>query len=208
MGSFQSILVIGPTGSGKTPLGNYCEETGLWGRRCVHFDFGDQLRKIADNGCASSFLSEHDLDVIVESLKTGALLESENFHIARKILQRFTDEKKLKDSDILLLNGMPRHEGQAIDMNGLVEMTLVLNLTCEPEVVHQRISLNSGGDRTERIDDTIEEIEKKIGIYNTRTSPLLDYFRREGIMVEAIQVGVETSVQDMHRSLDRLSFDF
>ncbi len=43
----KAILLLGPTGSGKTPLGQALEKKGLAGRRCVHFDFGANLREIA-----------------------------------------------------------------------------------------------------------------------------------------------------------------
>jgi adenylate kinase family enzyme len=42
----EAILLLGPTGSGKTPLGQVLERRGLWGHRCSHFDFGDNLREI------------------------------------------------------------------------------------------------------------------------------------------------------------------
>jgi adenylate kinase family enzyme len=42
----KAILLLGPTGSGKTPLGQVLEERGLWGHTCMHFDFGANLREI------------------------------------------------------------------------------------------------------------------------------------------------------------------
>ncbi|MCX7427258.1 MAG: hypothetical protein NTW96_16720 [Planctomycetia bacterium] len=42
----DAMLLLGPTGSGKTPLGDLLERRGLGGRRCVHFDFGAHLRRI------------------------------------------------------------------------------------------------------------------------------------------------------------------
>jgi len=204
MDRLRAILLVGPTGSGKTPLGDYCEENGVWGKKCAHFDFGDHLRKIADNDIKLPLFTDSDLTTVIDSLRTGVLLENENFQIARKILQGFIKENNLGDSDLLLLNGMPRHEGQASDMNGLVEMMMVLYLKCKAEVVCQRIECNSGGDRVQRIDDSIGEIEKKIEVFNQRTLPLLNYYRTKGIMVEAIEVDVGTSAQDMHERLECL----
>ena len=43
----HALLLIGPTGSGKTPLGELLERSGLWGRPCRHFDFGERMRRIA-----------------------------------------------------------------------------------------------------------------------------------------------------------------
>ena len=41
-----ALLLIGPTGSGKTPLGDLLDREGLWHRRCCHFDFGERMRRI------------------------------------------------------------------------------------------------------------------------------------------------------------------
>ncbi|MEE8450650.1 MAG: hypothetical protein V3R99_02015 [Thermoguttaceae bacterium] len=42
----RAALLLGPTGAGKTPLGRLIEQRGLWGVRCLHFDFGDNLREV------------------------------------------------------------------------------------------------------------------------------------------------------------------
>ena len=44
----KAILLLGPTGSGKSPLGDELEANGLNGRRCLHFDFGRRLRRAAE----------------------------------------------------------------------------------------------------------------------------------------------------------------
>jgi hypothetical protein len=41
------MLLIGPTGVGKTPFGSCLEKNGFRGRRCLHFDFGHELRTVA-----------------------------------------------------------------------------------------------------------------------------------------------------------------
>ena len=43
---FKAVLLVGPTGCGKSPLGQLLERLGLKGMRCLHFDFGKRLRKI------------------------------------------------------------------------------------------------------------------------------------------------------------------
>jgi adenylate kinase family enzyme len=42
----HAMLLLGPTGSGKTPLGRQIERRGLGGQMFVHFDFGENLRRI------------------------------------------------------------------------------------------------------------------------------------------------------------------
>lgn len=124
------MILIGPTGSGKTPLGNVCQQKGLWGNRCRHFDFGEELRMITKQKVNPSFLTEHDFEVVTDSLRTGALLENEHFHIAKNILRAFAQESELRESDLLLLNGLPRHQGQASDIDSMVNIKTVLYLQC------------------------------------------------------------------------------
>ncbi len=40
----DSILLLGPTGVGKSPLGDVIAQHGLFGRLCHQFDFGSELR--------------------------------------------------------------------------------------------------------------------------------------------------------------------
>ncbi len=44
MGKYKAVLLIGATGTGKTPFGQQLETQDLWGKRYHHFDFGEQLR--------------------------------------------------------------------------------------------------------------------------------------------------------------------
>lgn len=46
-GRLPAVLLLGPTGAGKTPLGRICAQRGLWGRSCTHVDFGACLRRAA-----------------------------------------------------------------------------------------------------------------------------------------------------------------
>jgi len=201
---YNAILLIGPTGSGKTPLGNMCESRGLWGRSCAHFDFGAILRKIAETGMKPPSMTDEDAEVVRDSLRSGALLENENFHIAKSLLMSFAEEKKLGRDGLILLNGLPRHVGQAADVDGIVEMRTVLFLNCSPAVIGERIKLNTGGDRTGRVDDVPEDIERKLEIFRERTVPLLDHYRGKKVMIEEFEVSVDTTPSDIYERLDTL----
>ena len=202
---YKAILLVGPTGSGKTPLGRMCEGKGLWGQKCLHFDFGEQLRKIVNGDPSSIALSRRDIAVIFRSLETGKLLEKEEFHIAGKILTSFI-KKKGKGKDVLLvMNGLPRHLSQAEAVDLLVEMEMVVYLECSSEVVKQRILLNSGGDRSSRGDDSLLEVEEKLKLFGERTLLIVDYYRSRGVRVEQIQVGAESTVDTIHHSLNDIT---
>jgi adenylate kinase family enzyme len=191
----EAILLLGPTGSGKSPLGDCLAARGLSGRRCIHFDFGAQLRRVAEQGCEG--LSQDDIAYVRRVLTEGALLEDETFYIARTILETFLNEAHAGTEDLVVLNGLPRHAGQARDVDSMLDLILVTALECTAATVHARIARNTGGDRTERTDDSTEEIARKLEIYAARTRPLIDHYRAEGIPCRIIPVEVNTTPEDM-----------
>ena len=195
----QALLLIGPTGSGKTPLGDFLEQTGIEGPRCLHFDFGYNLRAAAEGALAG--ITDEETGFIREVISDGALLENETFYLARNILTSYLTARSYSPGDILLLNGLPRHRGQAESMGTLVRVETVVSLSCSPETVYERIRLNTGGDRTQRDDDQIELIRKKIAVFNERTLPLVDYYRSKGAETAFLEVEVNTVPRDLARSI-------
>ena len=199
---YTAVLLIGPTGSGKTPLGSHIEKTGLWGRPCYHFDFGENLRKIERIQNQQNFLTGTEIDIVLQSLRTGSLLKDNHFHIARKIFLEFVSRREIQPNDMVLLNGLPRHSGQAQDMDELVTITRIIFLDCTPEIVLERIRSNAGGDRSERVDDELEDIKNKLKIFKKRTEPLLDHYRSHPINIIAIHVGAASTPEDMVSTLE------
>ena len=70
-----------------------------------------------------------------------------------------------------MMNGLPRHLGQAQALVDRLDVRHVLVLNCSPQVVLDRIARNTGGDRTHRTDDEVRAIERKLEIYSRRTQP-------------------------------------
>ncbi len=208
MPAMSAILLIGPTGSGKTPLGDLLESEGVWGKRCVHFDFGAQLRRASMHPDRFPRLSTVDLDVIRTVLQTGALLEDHQFPIAETILKQFIHSQNFSPQDFIVLNGLPRHAGQADAVSILVHVKIVVLLECAAEVVLERIRLNTGGDRTERSDDSLLEIQNKLDIYKTRIFPLVEYYRSHDIPIEKVEVGVVTTPHAVHEHLTHVRYPF
>jgi adenylate kinase family enzyme len=205
-----AILLLGPTGSGKTPLGDSLEKHGLWGRRCVHFDFGANLRRIAASaeetaasGKAGGAFTGKEKAVIIDSLAGGVLLENENFPIAGKILATFIEERKLDPDDLLILNGLPRHAGQARDLDNLVNIEIVVELVSSAEVIRERMRLDAEGDRTGRPDDSPEAIEKKLRIYEERTLPLIAFYASRNVPLIKIRVLPATRAEEIRPRLER-----
>jgi len=198
-----ALLLLGPTGSGKTPLGDLLEERGLGGRRCVHFDFGANLRGVAEDGVLPSTgqppgrLCADDLAVIEAALRTGALLENEQFHIARDLLLSFADQRLVASGDLLVLNGLPRHAGQAGDVDTSVHVERLVVLDCPAEIILQRLERDPGGDRAGRVDDEAELVERKLATFQQKTLPLVRHYAELDIPVQHLQVGAGTVAADL-----------
>lgn len=201
MRPYEAYLILGPTGSGKTPLGDYIATQGLSGRRCVHFDFGENLRTARSCGAHPPHLESADIDTVARVLDEGSLLENREFRIALGIFHLFANRTALAADDLVILNGIPRHTGQAEDVAGILRVSRVVVLHCTPDVVRERIRLNTGGDRTERADDSTPAIQSKLDIFNSRTQPLIDYYRARHVEIYPVDVGVDTRPLEVYETL-------
>jgi adenylate kinase family enzyme len=200
----QAILLLGPTGSGKTPLGDWLERHGIGTRRCHHFDFGANLRAVAAGAMAEG-LTQDEILFIRDVLEKGALLENETFYLAAKILRVFLTQRQSQPDDLLVLNGLPRHAGQAEALEPLLDVVAVVGLECSAAVVRERIRLDTGGDRVTRSDDHESLLEKKLAIFAERTRALTAHYRARGVPVIAVEVGVQTQPTEvMERIADGL----
>lgn len=196
-------LLLGPTGSGKTPLGRLLEERGIAGQSCFHFDFGEYLRRIADGQELGPVLSSEEKAVIRFSLKTGALLEDRDFPVALKILGLFACEKKPDRNGLVILNGLPRHLGQARMLEPFVIVEAVVILEAPPEVIRERIRRDPGGDRGGRQDDSLPEVERKFRVYEEKTLPLIDFYESRGAAVLRMPVGTDSTASDLYQFLEK-----
>jgi len=196
-----AILLVGPTGSGKTPLGRLLEREGLEGRRCLHFDFGEALRRGAAGKGTTGLLTRTERGFLARVIRTGALLEDEQFPIARKLLRDFLARRRAGPAALLVLNGLPRHPGQAVTIEPDVAVEAVIHLACGPDVVRDRIWTDAGGDRAGRADDRLADVRRRLATYRRRTAPLLAHYRARGVPILRILVGRRTTARQMR---DRL----
>ena len=198
----EAILVLGPTGSGKTPLGQVMEERGLWGQPCSHFDFGANLREIVARDQSDESIRAEDIVLLRRMVQEGLLLEDEHFPLAARILRRFMAHQSPDPTTWIVLNGLPRHLGQAQAMEDVVEVRAVVYLACSAQVVAERIRGNVGGDRHRRDDDAPEAIRRKLAIFAERTAPLLHYYRSRQVRIETVEVGPRTTAEEMWRTIE------
>lgn len=200
----DAVLMLGPTGSGKTPLGEFLTSRGFLGRRSHHLDFGSELRSIA-SGIGSSSYTQTERDFVFGVLEHGLLLENEHFGLAKKIISLFLDRSRFKKSDVLILNGIPRHIGQARDIASIATIHALVVLTCSLDAVFCRIDENTGGDRTGRIDDERALIEKKLNIFSDRTAPLIRYYEDAGSRIYRVEINERTTAGSAYHQLSTLA---
>jgi adenylate kinase family enzyme len=200
-----SLLIVGPTGVGKSPLGETIAQNGLFGRRCHHLDFGSELRNVVSGAEKSARYTAAELDFLHGVLERGLLLENEHFWLAQKIIALFLERVRFSGTDVLILNGIPRHRGQARDVAGIAEVLALIVLDCSAEDVFCRIRDNVGRDRTERVDDAVELIAKKLELYRDRTAPLIDYYEKLGVTVYRLAVHGSMTPQEAYGLLSALA---
>jgi adenylate kinase len=201
----NAFLLIGPTGAGKSPLGDAIAGNGLNGHICHHLDFGAELRAAVSVAARSALYSDDELCFIRGVLERGLLLENEHFAVAEKTISLFLNRVGFSRKDILVLNGLPRHEGQARDIGKIGTVHALVVLDCSAEEIHYRIRNNTGWDRTERVDDNPDMIEKKLKIYRQRTAPLIEYYRRQGCRVYRIDVTASMTPAEAYDKLSSLA---
>lgn len=197
----NALLIVGPTGSGKTPLGEHLQARGLRGRSCIHFDFGVRLRAVAAGEIRPAGLAEEEIATVEKVLKAGNLLEDRAFHIARAILEDFL-VRDVEPGTLVVLNGLPRHLGQARDVSDLLDVSTVLYLQASTEVVQARIRGNAGGDRGGREDDQPHAIGMRLWRFAKETLPLVEHYREAGARIVMLEVGLDTGPDELAGRLE------
>jgi len=205
---WPSLLLVGPTGSGKSPLGDELEGRGFFGRRCVHFDFGSNLRAIAAAPERVNVLTATEFESVRTSLETGALFEDKDMPMIVKIVERFAEARCLTRDSLLVLNGLPRHRRQAEGLAGVVVVERVIQLEAPAPVIRKRIRLDPGGDRATRADDGLKAVERRLSVFRERTVPLVSYYRERGALIVEIPVTPSMTAAEAYQSLiERVSID-
>jgi hypothetical protein len=117
--------------------------------------------------------SAADTDFIRGVLEKGLLLENRHFPLARKILFSFLDRSGFSSDDVLILNGIPRHTGQANDIATIASIRVLVILECSVDSVFCRLRENTGGDRMGRIDDDDALVGGRRHAFHSTPSSLL-----------------------------------
>lgn len=124
-----------------------------------------------------------------------------------KILVRFVEMRCSSPESLLVLNGLPRHRGQAEGLADIVSVGHVISLEADAAVIRKRIRLDPGRDRAGREDDELDAVVRRLTVFHERTAPLVGYYRERGIPVSAVAVTAGMSAAEMYEDVELLTKD-
>lgn len=161
-----NIIICGAPGCGKgTQSDLLVEKYSL-----THLSTGDILRKEIEAKTENGF--------IAESLISKGELVPDNM-IINMLIEYI--EKQPKESKGIILDGFPRTVAQAQALEELLknlnkETTVLIDLNVDNEELISR--LINRGKTSGRTDDNLETIKKRLQVYELKTAPVSDFYRK------------------------------
>ncbi len=183
-----ALLLVGPPGAGKSPLGDALERRTGW----IHFDLGARLRAIA-GGEDDHGLSDGEQAFVRDLLAADALFPDDQFPLVRQIVQTFLCRRPSATG--VVLNGLPRTVGQAERLRELLDIRRVVVLECRPDLAAARVGQRRAGatdDHAGRPDDEPDRFRQRLEIYERETPPLIELYRTRGVGILTLAVGPDT----------------
>ncbi len=165
----MNIIILGPQGSGKgTQAQLLAEKFGL-----TNISSGKLLREEAKNDTEKGRL-------VADLLTTGALLPFDT-------VLEVTEPVLLQAKSGFIIDGTPRDLMQAEyldwylgERNITIDKVILLNIPREvsQERLFKRAKIEN------RSDDTPEAIHERLDIYERETLPVVEYYRKQGKLIE------------------------
>ncbi len=175
--AINKILILGPQGSGKgTQAGRLAQKLGI-----PALSMGQLLR---DEVALGGELAKKIADII----NVGNLVPDD---IALEVLK-----KRLKQTDAAngyILDGYPRTIAQYEAYKTFDVPTAVLVVVVPKEETMARLAGRASLEG--RVDDTPEFIERRLSLYEAETKPVIDIYRKQGIIREVNGLGTPDEVE-------------
>ncbi len=189
------VIVLGPPGTGKGTVAQFIEENFP----LRHIASGDLLREEVRNGTDIG-------KKVAPVMKEGKLVNDE-------VVSKLLVDKIKREKEDFVLDGYPRKMTQTKILGRVMDsmnkkIDLVIEISTDEKTIIKRLSARRqcencgkiygldfppkregicdkcGGRLFQRDDDKPEIIKKRLGIYNKRMSPVIEFYREKGILVE------------------------
>lgn len=187
-----NLVIFGGPGSGKgTQSDLLIEEYGLF-----HISTGEVLRDQINRGT--------ELGKIADSFISGGNLIPDDLMVS--ILGKVLDENADKISSGVIFDGFPRTIEQAKALTTLLaerntQLNVVIGLEVDDEELTKR--LIKRGKESGRSDDNEETMKKRLQVYHNQTSPLRDFYVKEGVYAPIKGSGtIEGIFSDIKKAVD------
>ncbi|KAI7866320.1 adenylate kinase-domain-containing protein [Spinellus fusiger] len=183
------VFVLGGPGAGKgTQCENLKKDYGF-----VHLSAGDLLREEQKRpGSKYGELINHYIreGLIVPMEVTIALLQ-----------QAMTEAMANQQGNRFLIDGFPRKMDQAVKFEEVVVPSkMVLYFECPEEVMLKR--LMKRGESSGRVDDNIESIKKRFGVFKNTSFPVIEAFSKQNKVQKVVTC--DQSVQEVYAEVRKI----
>jgi len=172
----MKIILIGIQGSGKSTQGNLLNKK----LDLPYLSSGHIFREMAK-------VKTQWGRYVKETLNAGHLIPDDK---TIKIIEEYLHHPEYTKG--FILDGFPRTSKQAEAFEGNVDKVVYLKVSDEEALKRLRAR------NEQREDDTDAAIKKRIELFHTLTEPVLDYYRKKGLLIE---VDGEKSIEDIHKSI-------
>lgn len=181
----MKLIIIGIQGAGKSTQGNILsEKLGI-----PYLSTGHIFRTMAQEKTPVG-------RYIKEVMNAGFLIPDEKtLEIVKEYLSRPEYAKGY------ILDGFPRTPGQANAFGNGIDAVVYLHVSDREAL--WRLSFRNSGDRQ---DETLLAIRKRIELFHKFTEPVLDYYRKRGILLEIDgEKAIEEITKEILDHLDKKS---
>ena len=175
----MKIILIGIQGSGKSTQGNLLSQNlGI-----PYLSTGHIFREMAKE--------KTPLGRKVKEIMTAGLLQPDGLtvQVVESYLKRPEYEKGY------IMDGFPRTVEQVEKFKNGVDRVICLDISDKEAL--RRLAYQNDGTRP---DDSVTAIEKRIELFHSVTQPVIDYYKRKGMLVE---IDGEQSIEEIHQQILR-----